>query len=517
MASEVIDQQVGLQAPPSFMSVVSAAEEQQQQNPDGDPLGAISGRYADNTVPAFQQGEESPPEQVQEESAEEVSEDSETKSDSEEAASKMMERLGFKEPSSEEAAEEPEPSTEEVVPDNDTTEEESVETEEQAEEKPKKPRKKRAKKNFDTEDIKDIIRETASSVANAAQEAPRTEAPLEQPKTDEIEALNQSDLEVFSEMENNPKYKGIRSKYKEYLVSLNDYKKQWVSDNPGVRFDASDDEHADFIEGRMPEFDDSDYDDARIQARAKKIVAESEQRYKSELEAIKSQVTETQIKDQLEAGTTESIASVVKSVGDDYLKVVQEQGGDALKDTDPIAHDAINTVIGDSEKHLYELEKLSHKDRRFGIDINNPVHKEIVDYALGKEREIAALPSSQKTHNGKQFATTESWMKMSQQQRDQHWRLEPGHIKSMYVNDLGQTVNNIIKTEKEKLERYSKFTNGKKSSPKKKAQTQTSVRNTSNKPSSPSLSGGTHNVSPSGETGDVNVDNQKNLKKFLWG
>ena len=354
-------------------------------------------------------------------------------------------------------------------------------------------------------------------MANAAQENPRTEAKPSEPKADEIELLNQSDLEVFYEMESNPKYKGIRSKYKEYLVNLNDYKRQWSSDNPGVKFDASDDEHIDFIDRTMPEFDDTDYDDARIQARAKKIVAESEQRYKSELDSIKSQVTETQIKDQLNAGTTESIAAVVKSVGDDYLKVVQENGGDALKDTDPIAHDAINNVIGNNEKHLYELEKLSHKDRSFRIDINNPVHKEIVDYALGKEQEIASLPSSQKTHNGKQFATTENWMAMSQQQRSQHWRLEPSHIKSMYVNDLGQTVNNIIKTEKEKLDRYSKFVNGKKSSPKKKTQTQPLASNTSNKPVSPSLSGGTHNVSPSGETGDVNVDNQKSLKKFLWG
>tara|TARA_R100001463_G_scaffold68486_1_gene121948 strand:- start:3348 stop:4895 length:1548 start_codon:yes stop_codon:yes gene_type:complete len=515
MASEIIDRQVELQSPPKFMSVVSATEEKQQVNPDGDPLGAISGQYVNNTVPAFQR-EESPPEQAQEDSPEEsiqeAPETEESRTPSEEAASKMMERLGFKEPTQEEErTEEPEASNEEVVSDNET------EPEEKSEDKPKKPRKKRAKKNFDTEDIKDIIRETASSVANAAQDSPRVEDKVEKPKADEIEVLNSADLEVFSEMESNPKYKGIRSKYKEYLVELNNYKRQWSSDNPGVRFDATDEEHSDFIDSSMPEFDDSDFDDARIQARAKKIVAESEQRYKSELESIKSQVTETQIKDELNAGTTESIAAVVKSVGDEYLKVVQEQGGDALKDTDPIAHDAINNVIGNSEKHLYELEKLSHKERRFGIDINNPVHKEIVDYALGKEQEIASLPSSQKNHNGKQFATTERWMSMSPQQREQHWRLEPSHIKSMYVNDLGQTVNNIIKTEKEKLDRYSKFVNGKKSSPKKKSQTQPSASNTNNKPSSPSLSGGTHNVSPSGETGDVNVDNQKSLKKFLWG
>ena len=207
----------------------------------------------------------------------------------------------------------------------------------------------------------------------------------------------------------------------------------------------------------------------------------------------------------------------MKSVGDDYLKVIQEQGGDALKDSDPIAHDAINSVIGSSEKHLYELEKLSHRDRRFGVDVNNPVHKEIVDYALGKEREISALPSSQKSHDGKQFATTESWMNMNQQQRTQHWRLEPSHIKDMYVNDLGRTVNDIIKQEKEKLDRYSKVLNGKKTSPRRKAASPVAVSNSGAKPTSPSLSGGTHNVSPSGDTGDVNVDNQKNIKKFLWG
>ena len=113
MASDIIDRQVGLQKTPSYMSVLPAAEQRQPQlgGGEGDPLSAISGRYVDNTVPAFSREEEAQPEspdsdppaeEAQEPAEEAASEEQPSdQSEAESAASKMMERLGFKQPTEE--------------------------------------------------------------------------------------------------------------------------------------------------------------------------------------------------------------------------------------------------------------------------------------------------------------------------------------------------------------------------------------------------------------------------------
>ena len=94
----------------------------------------------------------------------------------------------------------------------------------------------------------------------------------------------------------------------------------------------------------------------------------------------------------------------------------------------------------------------------------------MIDFAVGKEREISALPQGDQMHEGKRFATTEQWMKMPPSRRESHWKLEPQHIKTMYVSDLAKQAKEKISAEKDRFNRYVNKSSGNKKSQPRSAQ-----------------------------------------------
>lgn len=422
----------------------------------------------------------------------------ESKEDVAGAASSLMERLGYKNPD----------------PPSDTPADEPESEEPKEEPVVKKKRGRPRKDSISADDIKGIVKETASAVLEASRQP---QAEPEPAAGVEIEELNRSDLEVFAELEaGDPKYKGIHNKYKSYLGDLAGYKAAWVKENPGVEFNSEDGEHEEWVNDRMPQFDDRDFDNARIESRARRLVRESEGRHREELNAIKSEVAEGNMKGELEGGTNNSIAEVVQSVDSGYLKLIQDKGGEALEAADPIAHHVLNDILGSNEKAIYELEKLAHPSNKFGIDLNNETHKELIEYAMKKEREISALPASERSHEGKGFATTEEWMRMPEARRSNHWRLEPEHIKTMYVGDLGKQASERVKSERERFDSYMNKGAGKKTSQTRPQQTTPApVRRA--KPQPPATSGESVSSTAGGDPGKVNLDGHEKLKKYLWG
>lgn len=483
--ADTVQEQVDIQAPPGVQMVST------------ENLGkSLIDRVRDEPEPTAAPEPPAEPDPPQEEG--------EVKEEAKDAAANLMERLGYKSRAEEaepEEPEEPEPEPEEKA---------------EADEKPKRKRgRPRKDESISANEIKDIIRETATSVASASS---ARNTPEQVTSYDEIEELNKDDLEIFASLEEKgPKYAGIRDKYKKYLGSLRGYKEEWSKENPGAAFNPADAEHEDWVGANMPEFDDRDFDDARIETKARSLIKDQEQKYMSELDTVRSEVAEANMKTELEAGANNSIAEVVSSIDESYLKMIQEKGGEALEEVDPIAHHILNEALSKSEKALYELEKLAHPSRKFKLSASNETHKELLRFAMGKEKEIAALSPSDQMHEGKQFATTEQWVKMSDSQRQSRWRLEPSHIKTMYVSDVGQKARHEIETERKRFEKYlSKNTSGNKNSQ------SGSVKNIINptkprKPQPPATSGEAVSSTTTGDAAKNNIGDLPTLKKFLWG
>ena len=284
------------------MEVIDAVQEQVDMQANSQPnvrtinMAAVRGKHAES----LPEPQAEPEPQVEPEVAEKPDANKEVAN----AADNLMERLGYKKPDSQadtpsEPEPAPEPEPEPVV------------------EEPKVKRKRgRPRKDLSADDIKDIIRETAQSVAPARDAEPAAPAAIR----DEVEELNREDLAVFSELElKDPKYSGIRERYKTYLNSLAEYKQEWQKENSTQTFDPQDPEHEEWTQANIPEFDGRDFDDARIDTKAKRLVRDSERKYMSELDSVRSEVAEANMKTELEQGTNGTIAEVVYSVDAGYL------------------------------------------------------------------------------------------------------------------------------------------------------------------------------------------------------
>ncbi len=428
------------------------------------------------------------------------------------AVDSFMDRLGFNKPKAKEVKAEVE-----EEPEVEQQEEPEVEQQEElkAEEEPVKAKRKRKKKEgIDAEDIKDIIRTTAESVAQSST-SPQ-EPVVEKKAVNEIELKNKKDLEVFSEMEKDSKYKGIRNKHLDYLTKLSQYKTEWLKDNPSGKFSLDDIEHEDFISGNQPSYDINDFTDARITVKARSLIQEQERSYRDQIEELRSSVDEGNMKEELQAASNSSVAEIVKMADENYLKVVQDGGGDALKDSDPVAHDVLNEVLSSNEKALYELEKLTHPSKKFRLNINNETHKKLIDFAIQKEKDISNLPLNDQMHQGRRFATTQQWQSMNETQRLSYWRIQPEHIKAMYISDVGQDAKNRIDKQREVFDKYVQHKSGQKSSPKKNEQPKPAQQKRV-KTNPPSTAGEAVTATGGNPAATVDLGDGKNMSKRLWG
>ena len=520
--AEKVDQHMGATALPKMKIVPSVEPEQAVGNE-----GVLSKSEKPSGVRrAFERTPEPEPEVV-DESPKETEEESpaeEPKEEVADAVGNLMDRLGYSNPGKvkDEPAPEPEPATEEEPEEPEPEEKQEPEAvdepEEKEEEASKPPKKRRRKDGIDAEEIKEIIRETAQSVSQQArisEDTPELDAAIPAAPSP-IEVKNKSDLDVFSEMEVNPKYDGIKGRYTEYLTKLSQYKDSWQKENPSSKFSLDDLEHEDFVTTNQPSYDLDDFTDARITVKARSLMAEQERSYRSEIDELRSSVDEGNMKEELQIASNASIAEVVKIADESYLKVVQDGGGEALKDADPVAHDILNEVLAQNEKAIYELEKLTHPTKKFRLNTSNSIHKMLVDFAVKKEGDISRLPVSEQMHEGRRFVTTKQWSKMSDTQRANHWHLEPSHIKAMYISDVGNQAKERIDKQREVFDKYLKHKTGQKTAPKETKDTDKPQQKRA-KSNPPSTTGEAVTATGNNPATSVGIGENSSLKKRLWG
>ena len=524
--SSVIDEQVEEQVEEHMasatlpgMKFVKAAPEEEPL-PGGEDVRDVV-QKASGIKPAFPR-EAEPPKEPEKEEAEPEAEEAEPEEEpASDAVGSFMDRLGFKkkdksaaEPEIKEAKEEePEEEPEEEAKEEPESEEETKAGEEPEESKPK--RKRRKQEGINAEEIKEIIRETAQSVSQQ-HPVPEAEPQSRLPVESSIEVKNRADLDTFSEMEADPKYDGIRQKYLDYLTKLSGYKANWLKENKESKFNLDDIEHEDFVSENQPSYDPNDFNDAKITVKARSLMEEQDRRYRQEIDELRASVDEGNMKEELQTASNASIAEVVKIADEGYLKVVQDGGGDALKDSDPIAHDVLNEVLSQHDKHLYELEKLTHPSKKFRVSTSNKVHKDLLEFAAKKEADIMKLPQGEQVHEGKRFVTAKQWASMPQNQRMNYWTLQPEHIKAMYISDIGGQAKERIESQRAVFDKYVKHKSGQKSSPKEtKGVKKPQQRRAKTNP--PAITGEAVSATGSSQTASVDIGDKSRMSKRLWG
>lgn len=294
---------------------------------------------------------------------------------------------------------------------------------EKSEDKPSKKRKAGVKTRVDTDIIHDIVDRTARSVAS---EIRRTAIPEQldgkgQPQDYQPSLAEQRDIEVFTEMAEDPRYKGIDANFRSFLKAKRAYQDKWESAHPDEQFDVEAEEHQAFLDRHLPKYDESDFDDAKVSLRAKQITkAELEKRDKQQAKREAEQTVATK------SETTSSFAAkqFVAGINPDLAKAFESQ--DSFKqfnDANPVAGYFIDQRIGELRAEIGELIKLSQPGLDYRPIQGHPIHDALSRTAIDTEIAIKQLPASQRINQGKEFATLKEYSQMTPEERDRHWIL----------------------------------------------------------------------------------------------
>lgn len=313
---------------------------------------------------------------------------------------------------------------------------------------------------------------TASEIAAAVSEGvtkAMTPAAKDEPKPD-LPPLSDSDqrkVSVLTRLEQmygdkKPQYKGIAKRYEESMRALKAYADDWERKNPGKSFDEEAPEHEDFFAKHQVDWNDDEYDDARIAVAADKLVDDRLKPAQKELETLKANEKLREARGAIKASQDDSARQFWKTLGEDYADVVDDRGNvnqaklAEIAERDPdVAHITVKAAeVIDAE--VEELHKLFNGLTKNEPD-KNPVHKSINEFIYAREKSLMERPIQERQDaEGRDFAPANKYWNMTKAEREKHWTFTEPDVKYMRIQQLAATTKGATDRAEEAFKRKAK-------------------------------------------------------------
>lgn len=311
----------------------------------------------------------------------------------------------------------------------------------------------------------EIAKATATEVAkqfaeNQRQAAPATPppaapaAPSDGPPAhfSEEDKENYSLFKVLSETEPG-KHKDKHLVYSQFVDKFNSYKRKWEKDNAGATFDKDSDDHEEFYTKNQPDYTPADLDKARIRLETSREVARQvavqKTEYETKLRDIEDRTVGAEVSREAAKVADNATGAFISQLQDDGLKTALAKGAEALKESDPLAFDILNSEAASLQRNVVELHNIVN--RRGYYNHANPVHAGISAFVAGQEQAIQQLPPAQQVFEGKQFVTRAQFATMPPEQKARHWALtEPDVIHMLSASSAAKAAK-ILHSERERF------------------------------------------------------------------
>lgn len=340
---------------------------------------------------------------------------------------------------------------------------------EKAEEKPApqdtteaKPKRAKAPRIIKAEELldEDAITKAATAAATAAVKASQVkEDPKPEPEP-ELPRSVQRKMALFHELEQDAKFKGIVKQVIDFKKAggiEDQYKAQWLKENPGEIFDPNDDQHTDWYADNDPtnKFEDIDeqLEDAQVrvikrEAREEAAKALAEENSRRQTEERRQRVTPM-----AEQTANDSVMEALEAIDPKLVEVVKKDGEKGLADEDPIALKLVSQAAQIFSPLITETIKIS--EGLVSPTQSNPVHAKIEEVMVSIENAVLALDPSDRikveTVGGRQvqkrFATMEDFANMPAEKRSRYWTVGKDEV----VYKLRADQKTIIKQEYDQL------------------------------------------------------------------
>lgn len=307
-------------------------------------------------------------------------------------------------------------------------------------EKPKGKPRKAAPPAVDPVDLAvQTARETAKAMGaelgasllknQERREAARTETPA----VETLTPKQRKKHEVFVEMAKlQPDvYADLPSEHLNSIKAEDAYKLEWVKQNPGKRFNDTDEEHDSFFNSVVPVYDEDDYADTRTAIKTRPL----EEKLKS-TEKLAEKLTKIEEAEEVrrvepvasQAGMTAAV-EVLRQI-DPTLpdKLKTPEAVKAAQEADPDMHEIVVTHARRASELVGMGVKILESGGK-GIDFNSPSVKDFTSAKDSIERQIKALPrEDQLDLEGRRFATWNEYASMPEADRERHWFLDQKNL-----------------------------------------------------------------------------------------
>lgn len=268
-----------------------------------------------------------------------------------------------------------------------------------------------------------------------------------------------ADLPILAQMEkaNPDKYKGIATKYAASIKTLNDYRSKWEAENKGKEWDATADEHNEFFEKNNIGWNDRDYAEAIADLK----VSKAQEAWKKEQQAVTSKLEGKERARELEPlAVTEAKRNgkaLFESVGGEFAKILnddfttnKEALAKAMAD-EPVKSNMVLIAASHLERLASENYRLFNGIATF--DANNPIHKQLADFAVAQEADMLNLaPQDRMDKENKIFATSEDYYKMTKKEQARHWTFTATDLNTLWAAEMAVSLKNNIAAREKELE-----------------------------------------------------------------
>jgi hypothetical protein len=340
---------------------------------------------------------------------------------------------------------------------------------EKAEEKPApqdppeaKPKRAKAPRIIKAEELldEDAITKAATAAATAAVRASQVkEDPKPEPEP-ELPRSVQRKMALFQELEQDTKFKGIVKQvvdFKKVGGTEDQYKAQWLKENPGEKFDPNDDQHTDWYADNDPtnKFEDIDeqLEDAQVRVIKREAREEASKALAEENSRRQSEERRQRVAPMAEQTANDSVMEALEAIDPKLVEVVKKDGEKGLADEDPIALKLVSQAAQIFSPLITETIKIS--EGLVSPTQGNPVHAKIEEVMVSIENAVLALDPSDRikveTVGGRQvqkrFATMEDFANMPAEKRSRYWTVGKDEV----VYKLRADQKTIIKQEYDQL------------------------------------------------------------------
>jgi hypothetical protein len=317
----------------------------------------------------------------------------------------------------------------------------------------KRPAKASKKsEQLDAATVQALARDAANQVFNESK-APVPATPPTATPTPDLDDKERRNLEILRrlEQEQPQKYRGLADKTLKGTLDFKEYRRKWEMDNPDDEFDPESEEHQKVASKLLPDYDQDDFEDARITIKAEQIV-NSKEREKQKQEA------QSQVKTRLNDVLADAESSFIKGADEELHGIyTQPDGVKKMMETDKLATRAIAEVRKKLVAGVTELEKLMDPQMEYSAIPGNPVHEELAEFAIQTERTIKRLPlENQIDADGRRFVSQEEFHAMNPSQRGNVWTLTKDHLRSIYTQRCAEEAKALISDLREGALTYAK-------------------------------------------------------------